>query len=1093
MEVWFFTTFNTKQNTNHMKKFYKKTVKWSLTFLAIAFLGLVLAAVVVYFKKDYLIDQVLQHANEDFKGRVQIEKATISPFENFPYISIKLDHLKVFETKETAGAAIIDVETAYLGFNFWNIVKNELIIKKLALENGRLSVVQDELGQFNILKAFESVQDKKEESSEPLLIDFDEIVLKKIAVNKENLVTKIAIQINIDETLASFSKTNEDIKLRLDSKFVLNVLQHGKPTYIHHKHLELHTDFVFHKKTQIVDFLKTTVQLEGAEFDMSGKIDIDDELFVDLHFSGNKPNFDLVIGFAPEELIPTLRSYDNNGKLYFDATIKGKTANNQMPAIQAKFGCEEGFIHNPETNKKIDKLGFYCTFTNGAKRNNSTSVFELKDFNAKPEAGDFKAKLKVQNFDSPEIDMQLDSDFDLDFLTQFFKLKELKNLNGKVLLSMKFHDIIDLKHPEKALEKLNQAYFSKLEIKNLNFKSNKYHLPLQNLNVAASVKGKTLEIQKCSFQLGDSDLSIQGKIGNIIAVIHQANENVDTELHLQSKTIDLGKLIPKTPNKEPFDEVVSDLKFDLAFKGLAKTFISSKSLPVGNYYLTNISSKLKHYQHKLDHFNGVFYINEKDVLIKRLDGKIDTSDFHFEGKIGHYNLWLADKKAGDTDIEFDLKSNALHFDEIFTYKGKNYMPEEYRNEDLKNVKIHGRVALHYQETLRSTDFYLTELRGKLKMHPLTFNHFKGNIHLENDILAIKNFSGQLGDNEFKLNGKYYLKNKNAFHEINFQSNRLHFNELMTYHPPKSASNEKKDHDAGFNVFAEPFPNVFFKAKIKDLRFNNFHLTNISAKAKVQENHYVYLNQLQFNAASGLVDISGYFNGSNPKHIYLNPDIKIQKVNLDEVLLKFDNFGQDQLVSDNLHGVTSGRIKGKIWLHTDFTPSINDSNLTIDVAIENGRLDNFAPMQAMASFFGDKNLNRIKFDKLENRLTLKNGTLSFPNMLINSSLGFIEISGHQDLNLNMDYYVRVPLKLVGKAAFGKLFNKQPKEISPEQEDELIVKDPTKNTRFINVRMVGTPEKFDIKLQKNKELKSGMQSDKKEDFLFKNIESEFEGEE
>jgi hypothetical protein len=255
---------------------------------------------------------------------------------------------------------------------------------------------------------------------------------------------------------------------------------------------------------------------------------------------------------------------------------------------------------------------------------------------------------------------------------------------------------------------------------------------------------------------------------------------------------------------------------------------------------------------------------------------------------------------------------------------------------------------------------------------------------------------------------------------------------------------------------------------------------------------VYLDQLQFNAANGLVDISGYFNGSNPKHIYLNPDVKIQKVNLDKVMFKFDNFGQDMMVSDNLHGIASGRIKGKIWLHTDFTPSLEDSDLTIDVSIENGRLDNFAPMQAMSSFFGDKNLNRIRFDTLQNRLSLKNGKLSFPNMLINSSLGYMEISGSQDLDLNMDYYVRVPLKLVGKAAFGKLFNKKPEEISPDQEDELIIKDPEKRTRFINIRMTGTPEKYKIALQKNKDVKAGKKFKKTDDFLFKNLESEFENE-
>jgi hypothetical protein len=159
-------------------------------------------------------------------------------------------------------------------------------------------------------------------------------------------------------------------------------------------------------------------------------------------------------------------------------------------------------------------------------------------------------------------------------------------------------------------------------------------------------------------------------------------------------------------------------------------------------------------------------------------------------------------------------------------------------------------------------------------------------------------------------------------------------------------------------------------------------------------------------------------------------------------------------------------------------------------IEDGRLDNFAPIQAMASFFSDKNLKRIKFDKLENRFTLKNGQLSFPNMNINSSLGFLEISGSQTVDLDMDYYVRVPLKMVGKVAFSKLFNRNPKEISAEQEDELIIRDPKRRTRFINIRLLGTPDDYKISLQKSKDVKAGIEFTKTDDFLFEDIESEFE---
>ena len=51
----------------------------------------------------------------------------------------------------------------------------------------------------------------------------------------------------------------------------------------------------------------------------------------------------------------------------------------------------------------------------------------------------------------------------------------------------------------------------------------------------------------------------------------------------------------------------------------------------------------------------------------------------------------------------------------------------------------------------------------------------------------------------------------------------------------------------------------------------------------------------------------------------------------------------------------------------------------------------------------------------------------PLMTINSSLGYMQFSGTQDMDLNMEYYVKVPLSLVGKTAWKTLFGKKEAEV------------------------------------------------------------------
>ncbi|MCH8535081.1 MAG: AsmA-like C-terminal region-containing protein [Flavobacteriaceae bacterium] len=224
-------------------------------------------------------------------------------------------------------------------------------------------------------------------------------------------------------------------------------------------------------------------------------------------------------------------------------------------------------------------------------------------------------------------------------------------------------------------------------------------------------------------------------------------------------------------------------------------------------------------------------------------------------------------------------------------------------------------------------------------------------------------------------------------------------------------------------------------------------------------------------------------------MYMHPDLKMQNVDLDQLLFKFDNFGQDQMVSDNLHGIMTGRVKGKVLLHTDLTPYTEKSNLIIDISVKNGMLENFEPMQALSDFFNDKNLNKVFFGSLENRLELKDGNIVIPNMVINSSLGFMQLSGKQSLDLDMDYYLRIPLKMVTQVASRKLFGSKKQDIDPEQEDEIIEKDPDQRTSYVNVRMKGNPEDYSISLRKNRKEEKGAKGFKKEDnFLFEDIKIE-----
>lgn len=1049
-----------------IKKFWVRLLVVFVFALALLF-GSVVA--VIYHKQDTIVQELIQTLNEDFTGELEIKDSHISPFANFPYISIDLEDVKVYEDKTKSSDPLLTISDVYLGFQLNDLLGGSIDIKSLRLSGGFIKLVQHVDGSFNISNAL-SAKKEIEDPSEEFHMHLKSINFTNVALLKINEENNIIIEAFFNDTQANFKTGTDLTTVSLDSRFLLNLTIDGDNSYVRQKHFDLQTELDFNTKSQLLTIKPSEVTLERAVFNMNGTIDLDDDMNMNIDFKGNKPNFDLFVAFAPNELAEALERYENAGKIFFDATIKGKSINGYNPLIDVTFGCEEAFFNNKTSNKKLDDLYFKGHFTTGELRNASTMEFSLENFSAKPEAGTFSGNLLVKNFESPDINMQLRSQFELDFLAKFLNINDLENLKGSVALTMNFYDIIDLQNPEKSIEKLNESYYTELEVKNLSFTTPAYHLPVYDIDIKAVMDGHEAVIDHFNVRVGDSDISIKATVSDLPAILHHTADPVSATMYIQSTMLNVKQLTSMdTTKSKPVDEAVENLSMKFKFKSSARAFTESPSLPIGEFFIEDLYANLTHYPHTLHDFHADVFIDDHDFRIVDFTGMIDKSDFHFTGKLKNYDLWFANQPLGDTKVEFNLTSALLQLEDLFSYGGENYVPEDYRHEEFRDLKIHGFADLHFNKGLRSADVMLDQLYARMKIHPLKFEKFKGRIHYEDEHLVVENLSGKLGKSEFVANLNYYFGTDKAIklrdNYFSLRAPHLDFDELFNYNPPPAnKTTAPEDHEAVFNIYDLPFTDMAFDFDVKHLNYHRYLLDNFFVKARTQENHYIYVDTLSLGAAGGNIHLKGYFNGSDRNKIYFSPTMRMEKVDLDKLLFKFENFGQDHLVSENLHGKLSGKLTGKIHMHADMVPILDDSEIHLDINVLQGRLEHYAALDAVSDYFKDKNLQKVLFDTLSNHLDITNGTLTIPNMTINSSLGFLQISGKQDMNMNMEYYLRVPWKLVTQTASQKLFGKPKEEAT--NDDEIQYLDESKRVRFINLKISGTPENYKISLGKDK---------------------------
>ena len=1045
----------------------RKIIKLALALgvLIIALLTTVLA--ILYVNQKKITKWAIEEINQDFEGHLEIADSKISLFHDFPFLDVDLKGVKFYSTQEKNNKPIYEVHHVFLGFRWLDLLQSKFDVQLLDVTGGHLDLVQFTNGDINLLLAKKIKSDTTRAESSSRF----QIHLKKLVVEDFNVSflrpDSSSYQSQLTSVNLSLLSKDGAIELKAKSSLVFSWLDKGKPSFFHDKHVSIDANLRFDSEQKKLTIQEGHVGLEEAKFFAAGSVTLGSTPFLDLSVKGEKPDFTLFTSLAPPEAASIIAQYSNQGKVFFEGTVKGEMANGKQPAIDFKFGCSNGQIENIKANKAIDQLGFSGSFNNGDSHSLASTRFELLNFSFRPSRGIFKGNLTVHDFTNPQVAITLMSDLDLDFLADFLQLNQVENLKGNVNLKMNFNELVDIEKPENSLLKLKEGIESELIIENLSFKIPDKNLTVTRFNAHAEMKNGKFTLDSLLINIGNSDIRLSGLVSDLPSLFHRQDKNVSIRLNASGNQLILRELFSfDTAFAKTIREEITGYEVKLGFESSVNQ-LKIAPLPLGEFYIDDLHANLKGYPHTLHDIRADIIVTDSSFQLKDLSGEIDQSDFHFNGRLVNYSLWFDSLKRGDTRFEFDFFSKQLKLHNLLTYQGETYLPKDYQDEVLKDLRLHGFTDLYFNEHFKSADLLVSKVEAKLRVHPLKIEQLKGRIHFEDEHLTIQNLGAKMGSSDFNLNMAFYTGTqpelKKHDNKFTIQSNFLNLDELLNFDLEKPKTPE--DHAKAFNIFEVPFTDMSFEANIAKIKHHHVLIQDLKGHARMQQNHYLYLDTLRFKTAGGKLSLNGYFNGTDPKKIYLKGDTKFENLNLDQLLLKFDNFGQDFMVSQNLHGQLTGSLTSLIHVHPDLTPILNEGEAHMDVLVVNGSLNNFAPLQAMSSYFKDKNLKKIRFDTLQNTLDLKNGVLSIPSMTINSSLGFIEMEGMQSLDLKMDYLIRVPLKLVSQVGFRALFGgKNKEEVDPDQVDAIQYRDKNKRIRFLNVRIKGTPDKFDFSLGK-----------------------------
>ena len=382
-----------------------------------------------------------------------------------------------------------------------------------------------------------------------------------------------------------------------------------------------------------------------------------------------------------------------------------------------------------------------------------------------------------------------------------------------------------------------------------------------------------------------------------------------------------------------------------------------------------------------------------------------------------------------------------------------------------DVKLDGEVSLEKITPLFPSE-YITELRGTVAFNQFYFKgpltHLTktasiqtleagGSFTLNEVLIATDRTRYDHLNGEFTIRNNQVVINRLAFNanesDLSFTGNINNFIPYLLHSMTDTLPNRQK---IGLNIkltskslswldlvgSSEPvstvksinsgqqysIPSLFYvftgsiSGYINQFRYDKFSASDVHGNILFLGNT-IYFNDFGMNAEKGTVAVNGKLDISNMKRNKLELTAKLQKMDITQLFYEFNNFGQNSLTDKNIKGeLTTELALQATWDEQVF----NKSKLyaVADVSIDNGELNNFEPMMALAKFVKISELKNIRFSKLQNQVEIKNQKIYIPQMKILTNALNLQLQGSHSFENIIDYKIQLNLLKLLTSKFEK---------------------------------------------------------------------------
>ncbi|MFI3332298.1 MAG: AsmA family protein [Rikenellaceae bacterium] len=387
---------------------------------------------------EVLTPRVEAIARQYIKSDFSIKSVDISLFNRFPNITLRIDSLRIAQTKDSIGDLLFARECR-VAVNPFALLNKKLVVNHLSLRGANTYIYVDSL--HGPLKHFNF-----EESSEPDTIKDSSFDISQYSAFLRRIHID-SMQITIDDRTKKFYTRVDDfgvdMSMRLSAQrsrldvvtgFSNLIVWNDGELLVKKTSMELDSRLFLNMDSLKMNFEKANIKLNGIDFKSSGTIrrdTISDGMLVDINSSLKSPSLAEFLELIPSSVIDDKDKITTKGEVALDVEVKGVYSDSLMPTIAATLKIDKARAKYASRKLSLERVSCDAyTFIDINTPSNTYANIGNLHINTSGII-DLTASGRIDNFlEDPNINMTLKSVIDFDRFTEVFPLNEAVVCSG---------------------------------------------------------------------------------------------------------------------------------------------------------------------------------------------------------------------------------------------------------------------------------------------------------------------------------------------------------------------------------------------------------------------------------------------------------------------------------------------------------------------------------------------------------------------------------------------------------------------------------------------------------------------------------------